>query len=136
MLLAWVAAFSAAIGFLVLQQVGASFMSGKSMAVGVALGRLEWASVLARLAHPRLLPAAWERRGLVPPPAGVLPVRGGETSLPCCPLSPPLVAEPPLPFPLSLLGTLQTTQSGREETTQRYPQGNHAADGDSLHQQD
>ena len=50
--------------------------------------------------------------------------------------SSPLVAEPPLPFPLSLLGALQMTQSGREETAQRYPQGNHAADGDSLYQQD
>lgn len=47
-LLAWVAAFSDAIGFLVLQQLGASFMSGNSMSMGVALGRLEWASVLQR----------------------------------------------------------------------------------------
>lgn len=47
-LLAWVAAFSDAIGFLVLQQLGASFMSGNSMGLGVALGRLEWASVLQR----------------------------------------------------------------------------------------
>ncbi len=47
-LLAWVAAFSDAIGFLVLQQLGASFMSGNSMAMGVALGRLDWASVLQR----------------------------------------------------------------------------------------
>src|SRR5258708_29405251 len=48
LLLAWVAAFSDAIGFLVLQQLGASFMSGNSMAIGVALGRLDWASVLQR----------------------------------------------------------------------------------------
>jgi len=47
-LLAWVAAFSDAIGFLVLGQLGASFMSGNSMAMGVALGRLDWASVLQR----------------------------------------------------------------------------------------
>jgi len=33
LLLAWVAAFSDAIGFLVLQQLGASFMSGNSMAM-------------------------------------------------------------------------------------------------------
>jgi uncharacterized membrane protein YoaK (UPF0700 family) len=46
LLLAWVAAFSDAIGFLVLQQLGASFMSGNSMAAGVALGRLDWPSVL------------------------------------------------------------------------------------------
>jgi uncharacterized membrane protein YoaK (UPF0700 family) len=46
LLLAWVAAFSDAIGFLVLQQLGASFMSGNSMATGVALGRLDWPSVL------------------------------------------------------------------------------------------
>ena len=48
LLLAWVAAFSDAIGFLVLQQLGASFMSGNSMAMGVALGRLDWASVVQR----------------------------------------------------------------------------------------
>ena len=48
LLLAWAAAFSDAIGFLVLQQLGASFMSGNSMAMGVALGRLDWASVLQR----------------------------------------------------------------------------------------
>src|SRR5258706_9003285 len=48
LLLAWVAAFSDAIGFLVLQQLGASFMSGNSMSTGVALGRLDWASVLQR----------------------------------------------------------------------------------------
>jgi uncharacterized membrane protein YoaK (UPF0700 family) len=48
LLLAWVAAFSDAIGFLVLQQLGASFMSGNSMAMGVALGRLDGASVLQR----------------------------------------------------------------------------------------
>jgi len=48
LLLAWVAAFSDAIGFLVLQQLGASFMSGNSMALGVALGRLEWALMLQR----------------------------------------------------------------------------------------
>jgi uncharacterized membrane protein YoaK (UPF0700 family) len=48
LLLAWVAAFSDAIGFLVLQQLGASFMSGNSMAAGVALGRLDWPSVLQR----------------------------------------------------------------------------------------
>src|SRR5258708_1547768 len=48
LLLAWVAAFSDAIGFLVLQQLGASFMSGNSMATGAALGRLDWASVLQR----------------------------------------------------------------------------------------
>src|SRR2546426_9233818 len=45
-LLAWVAAFSDAIGYLVLQQLGASFMSGNSMATGVALGQLDWTSVL------------------------------------------------------------------------------------------
>ncbi|GCE07321.1 YoaK family protein [Dictyobacter aurantiacus] len=45
-LLAWVAAFSDAIGFLVLQQLGASFMSGNSMATGVALGRLNWHAAL------------------------------------------------------------------------------------------
>jgi uncharacterized membrane protein YoaK (UPF0700 family) len=48
LLLAWAAAFSDAIGFLVLQQLGVSFMSGNSMAMGVALGRLEWASVPQR----------------------------------------------------------------------------------------
>jgi uncharacterized membrane protein YoaK (UPF0700 family) len=48
LLLAWVAAFSDAIGFLVLQQLGASFMSGNSMTTGVALGRLDWPSVLQR----------------------------------------------------------------------------------------
>src|SRR5260221_7441140 len=48
LLLAWVAAFSDAIGFLVLQQLGASFMSGNSMATGAALGRLDWASLLHR----------------------------------------------------------------------------------------
>jgi uncharacterized membrane protein YoaK (UPF0700 family) len=48
LLLAWVAAFSDAIGFLVLQQLGASFMSGNSMSTGVALGRLDWVSVLQR----------------------------------------------------------------------------------------
>jgi len=47
-LLAWAAAFSDAIGFLVLQQLGASFMSGNSMAMGVALGRLDWAAVPQR----------------------------------------------------------------------------------------
>lgn len=47
-LLAWVAAFSDAIGFLVLQQLGASFMSGNSMATGVALSRLAWHAVLHR----------------------------------------------------------------------------------------
>ncbi|GCE21569.1 YoaK family protein [Dictyobacter kobayashii] len=41
-LLAWVAAFGDAIGFLVLQQLGASFMSGNSMATGAALGHLDW----------------------------------------------------------------------------------------------
>lgn len=48
LLLAWAAAFSDAIGFLVLQQLGASFMSGNSLAMGVALGRLEWPAVLQR----------------------------------------------------------------------------------------
>jgi uncharacterized membrane protein YoaK (UPF0700 family) len=48
LLLAWIAAFSDAIGFLVLQQLGASFMSGNSMATGVSLGRLDWPSVLQR----------------------------------------------------------------------------------------
>ena len=48
LLLAWVAAFSDAIGFLVLQQLGASFMSGNSMAMGVALGRLDGPAVLQR----------------------------------------------------------------------------------------
>src|SRR5579864_6342536 len=48
LLLAWAAAFSDAIGFLVLQQLGASFISGNSLAMGVALGRLEWPSVLQR----------------------------------------------------------------------------------------
>jgi uncharacterized membrane protein YoaK (UPF0700 family) len=43
-----VTTFSDAIGFLVLQQLGASFMSGNSMAMGVALGRLDWPSVLQR----------------------------------------------------------------------------------------
>src|SRR5258708_14363593 len=46
LLLAWVAAFSDAIGFLVLQQLGASFMSGNSMTTGVALVRLDCPSVL------------------------------------------------------------------------------------------
>lgn len=46
--LSWVAAFSDAIGFLILQQLGASFMTGNSMAMGVALGRLEWHAVLQR----------------------------------------------------------------------------------------
>lgn len=48
MLLAWAAAFSDAIGFLVLQQLGASFMSGNSMAMGVALGRMAWPAVVQR----------------------------------------------------------------------------------------
>ncbi len=48
LLLAWAAAFSDAIGFLVLQQLGASFMSGNSLAMGMALGRLEWAAVMQR----------------------------------------------------------------------------------------
>lgn len=48
LLLAWVAAFSDAIGFLVLQQLGASFMSGNSMTTGVALGRLDWPAALQR----------------------------------------------------------------------------------------
>lgn len=43
-LLAWVAGFSDAIGFLVLQQLGASFMSGNSMATGAALGQMDWGS--------------------------------------------------------------------------------------------
>ncbi|BCL81476.1 DUF1275 family protein [Ktedonobacteria bacterium brp13] len=43
-LLAWVAGFSDAIGFLVLQQLGASFMSGNSMATGAALGEMDWRS--------------------------------------------------------------------------------------------
>jgi hypothetical protein len=50
-LLAWVAAFSDAIGFLVLQQLGASFMSGNSMATGVALGRLDGAAVLETVSY-------------------------------------------------------------------------------------
>src|SRR5437588_8264826 len=45
-LLAWVAGFSDAIGFLVLQQLGASFMSGNSMTTGVALGQMNRTSVL------------------------------------------------------------------------------------------
>jgi uncharacterized membrane protein YoaK (UPF0700 family) len=45
-LLAWVAGFSDAIGFLVLQQLGASFMSGNSMATGAALGHRDWSSAL------------------------------------------------------------------------------------------
>jgi uncharacterized membrane protein YoaK (UPF0700 family) len=45
-LLSWVAGFSDAIGFLVLQQLGASFMTGNSMAAGAALGRMDWSSVL------------------------------------------------------------------------------------------
>lgn len=45
-LLAWIAGFSDGIGFLVLQQLGASFMSGNSMATGAALGQRDWASVL------------------------------------------------------------------------------------------
>lgn len=48
LLLAWAAAFSDAIGFILLQQLGASFMSGNSMAMGVALGRLDWSAVLQR----------------------------------------------------------------------------------------
>jgi uncharacterized membrane protein YoaK (UPF0700 family) len=48
LLLAWTAAFSDAIGILVLQQLGASFMSGNSLAMGVALWRLEWVVVLQR----------------------------------------------------------------------------------------
>src|SRR5258708_33674461 len=47
-LLAWAAAFSDAIGFLVLEQLGASFMSGNSMAMGVALGRMAWPAVVQR----------------------------------------------------------------------------------------
>jgi uncharacterized membrane protein YoaK (UPF0700 family) len=45
-LLAWVAAFTDAIGFLTLQQLGASYMSGNSMSLGVALGRGEWTATL------------------------------------------------------------------------------------------
>jgi len=48
LLLDWVAAFSDAVGFLVLHQLGASYMSGNSLAMGVALGRLEWPDVLQR----------------------------------------------------------------------------------------
>ena len=48
LLLAWATAFIDAIGFLVLQQLGASFMSGNSMAMSVALGRLDWAAVPQR----------------------------------------------------------------------------------------
>jgi uncharacterized membrane protein YoaK (UPF0700 family) len=48
LLLAWVAAFSDVIGYLVLQQLGASYMTGNSMAMGIALGSLDWASVLQR----------------------------------------------------------------------------------------
>jgi len=45
LLLAWVAGFSDAIGFLVLQQLGASFMSGNSMATGASLGEMDWRSM-------------------------------------------------------------------------------------------
>lgn len=45
-LLAWLAAFTDAIGFLTLQQLGASYMSGNSMSMGVALGRAEWKPTL------------------------------------------------------------------------------------------
>lgn len=45
-LLALVAAFTDAIGYLTLQQLGASFMSGNSMTTGIALGRAEWMSAL------------------------------------------------------------------------------------------
>ncbi len=45
-LLAWTAAFSDAVGFLILQQLGASYMSGNSMVTGVALGQGNWTSVL------------------------------------------------------------------------------------------
>jgi uncharacterized membrane protein YoaK (UPF0700 family) len=45
-LLAWVAGFSDAIGFLLLQQLGASFMSGNSMTTGAALGQMDGSSVL------------------------------------------------------------------------------------------
>ncbi len=47
-LLAWVAAFSDAIGYLLLQQLGASFVTGNSMATGAALGRLDWPEVIQR----------------------------------------------------------------------------------------
>ncbi len=43
---AWTAAFSDAVGFLILQQLGASYMSGNSMVTGVALGQENWTSVL------------------------------------------------------------------------------------------
>lgn len=46
--LSWVAAFSDAIGYWLLRQLGASFMTGNSMALGVALGHLEWPMVLQR----------------------------------------------------------------------------------------
>jgi uncharacterized membrane protein YoaK (UPF0700 family) len=45
-LLAWVAAFSDAIGFIVLQQLGASYMSGNSMSAGIAIGRADWQSAI------------------------------------------------------------------------------------------
>ncbi|HEX8289090.1 MAG TPA: YoaK family protein [Pyrinomonadaceae bacterium] len=45
-LLAWVAAFTDAIGYLSLHQLGASYMSGNSMNLGIALGREEWFSVI------------------------------------------------------------------------------------------
>ena len=48
LLLAWTAAFSDAIGFLVLAQLGVSFMTGNSMAMGVALGQQDWPVVLQR----------------------------------------------------------------------------------------
>lgn len=46
LLLAWVAAFGDAIGYLTLRQLGASYMSGNSMSSGVALGQAEWVALL------------------------------------------------------------------------------------------
>lgn len=45
-LLAAVAAMSDAVGYLVLQQLGASFMSGNTLVTGLALGRGDWTSAL------------------------------------------------------------------------------------------
>ena len=62
-LLVWVAGFSDAIGFLVLQQLEASFMSSNSMVTGVALGQMNWASVLLHgVPIKSLLPAVPYRK--------------------------------------------------------------------------
>ena len=46
-LLTGVAAFVDAIGFLTLQQLGVSYMSGNSMITGIALGQVNWTSFLS-----------------------------------------------------------------------------------------